>query len=121
MATSGYVSTFLNGLPADVRRALTQAFDYPLTGLRLGRAIPSRRAENLQMYFLQATTPATANEEFTIEHQLGRAPYLLVQVLPLDSTGGQLIRLGVSRAADASRIYLTSPETEAPVTVLVEG
>lgn len=120
MAKTAYVETLLGSLPVELKQAFRGAFDYVLNSLRFGRA-SGARAENLQLYFLHGTTPSTPNEEFTLSHSLGRAPYLLLQVMPLDVAGGQFVRLGVPRSADASRVYLTSPETDAPITLLVEG
>jgi hypothetical protein len=121
MARSAYTETLLGGLPVEIRRAFRAVFDYILTSLRIGRATAGTRAENMQWYFIQGTTPSTPNEIFSLEHKLGVAPYLVMQVLPVDSAGGQFVRLGVTQAADASRVYLCSPETDAPITLLVEG
>ena len=121
MAVSAYVETALGGLPAQVRSAFRVVFDYVLTSLRLGRPVVDRRAENMQWYFIQGTTPAVANEEFSIAHGLGRAPYVCLPVVPLDAVGGALVRLAVPRVADERRVYLTSPDVDAPVMLLIEG
>lgn len=120
MARATYIETLFGSLDAPIRRALKQAFTYLLDNLRFGRPEHSGRAENLQAYFFSGTTPSTANEEFSIIHGLGRAPYLAIPVLPLDA-GATFVRLHVPRAPDGNRIYLTSPETNAPITILVEG
>ena len=122
MATAGYIEAQLGSLPSAMRAVFRGVFDYVLTSFRLGRPTAQRRAENLQLYYLTATTPAIANEEFSIVHGLPRAPYLALPVLALDGLGGgQLVRLGVPRAADATRIYLTSPDVNAPIVLLVEA
>jgi hypothetical protein len=120
MANASYIATKLGGLDAPVRRVLDDIFTYILSNLRIGRPTADSRSENLQMYFLEATTPAVANTEFSLPHGLGRAPYLAIPVLPLDA-GAKLVRLTVSRAPDAARVYLSSPDTSAPVTILIEG
>lgn len=121
MANAPYVETLLAGLPAEVKKALKQAFDYVLVNLRLGRCAPGTRAENLQIYAVEGRTHATPETEFSIAHGLGRAPYLLVPVLALDTENAELVPLRVTRAADAARIYLASSVADAPIRVLIEG
>lgn len=121
MADASYLKTLFGGVETGLRRALDQAWDYVLGNLRLGRPIDSTRSENFQAYFYEATTPGVANTEFTVAHGLGRTPYLLVPVLPLDAVGAKIVRLQVTRAADAARIYLSSPDINAAVTIMLEG
>lgn len=120
MASASFISTRLGGLESAIRRVLDDIFTYILGNLRFGRPTADSRAENFQCYFLRATTPSTANQEFSIAHGLGRAPYLAIPVLPLEATE-QFVRLTVSKDPDASRVYLKSPDTSAPVTILIEG
>lgn len=120
MANAEYIASQLGGVEVSLKRLLVNVFRYLLTNLRFGRPEDQSRAENMQAYFYTAITPSVANEEFTIAHGLGRAPYLLIPVMPLDE-GAQIVRLTVSRAADAARVYLKSPDTDAPVTILLEG
>jgi hypothetical protein len=42
-------------------------------------------------------------------------------VLPLDTPGGQLVPLTVTRRADGTNVYVSSPVAEAVVTFFVEG
>jgi hypothetical protein len=120
MANSSYVQSLLGGLATDMRAAFKNVFDYVLQNLRFGPVAHQTRAENFQAYYLTSTTPATANQEFSIAHGLGIKPYVLLSVLPLDQVGAATVDLQVSRAADNSRIYLKSPSTSAVVYVLVE-
>lgn len=120
MARTAYIETLIGGLDSTLRRALKQVFEYVLGNLRLGRIEDKQRAENFQMFFFKATTPTTANTEFEIVHGFGRAPYLLLPVLPLDVVGAKMVRLEVSKASDANRIYLKSPETDATFYVGLE-
>ena len=108
MATMGYVESLIGGLDAGVRLALRRIFDYVLRNLRMGPVVNNTRSENLQAYFYTATTPGTANEEFSIAHSLGRTPTTLVPILGLDSVNQSIVPLVVSRAADATRVYLQS-------------
>jgi hypothetical protein len=121
MAKSSYVQTLLGTLDSDTRRVFSGIFDYVLQNLRVGRPTDQARSENLQAYFLTGTTPAVADTEFSIAHGLASAPYLLMPVLDLQGVNAQLVPLYVTRAADASRVYLASPETNAAFTVLVEA
>ena len=121
MAAIGYVKALLAGFPAEQKRALEQAFEEVLNNLRLGRPEHEERAENLQLYYYEGTTAAVANTEFTIAHGLGRAPYTLIPVLSLQDVNSQIVPLKVTRAADATRIYLSSSETNAVVKVAVEA
>lgn len=121
MANPTYIEALLGSLPSDQRRVFKQIFEYVLGNLRVGQPDDQVRSENLQAYFYEVTTPATANEEFSIAHGLGRAPYLLIPVLPLSTQGAQIVPLTVSQPADATRVYLTSSTASAPLTVLIEG
>ena len=121
MARAAFIDTITGGLDPDVRRVLKQIFEYVLGNLRLGQPIDQERAENLQAYFYEAVTPATPGTEFSIAHNLGTAPYLLVPVLPLQSVNAQIVPLTVTRLADVNRVYLSSSVASAHVTVLVEG
>jgi hypothetical protein len=121
MATSSYVRNLLT----PTLEAVARCFDYVLSDLRVGRVHPGEslqtRGGNLQWYPLSATTPAVADTEFSIRHGLKSAPYLLVPALPLDGAGGQLVPLTVTRPADGTRVYVSSPVTDAVVTFFVEG
>jgi hypothetical protein len=120
MADAAYVKSFLGSLSADAKLALSQAFTYVLTNFRLGGLNLGKRASNFQWYWFMGTTPAVANTEFSIAHNQGQIPTCVIPVLPLDQIGAQLVPLQVSRAADASRVYLKSSSTSAAVYVLVE-
>lgn len=121
MATSAYVETLCGGIESLVRKAIVGSFTYALKNLRWGRPGHQEQAENLQAVFLQGTTPAVANTEFSIEHGLATTPYLVIPVLDLQTVGSTVVRLQVSRAPDERRIYLQSPDASAAITVLCEG
>lgn len=120
MATEGYVLSLLGGLEDKTKRALTEVFRYVLPNTKFGPVSHQEKSESFQSYYLVSTTASTANDEFSIVHGMGRTPYLAVPVLPMDVVGAKTVRLEVSRAADAQRIYLKSPETSAPIVLLVE-
>jgi hypothetical protein len=121
MANASYIQTLLAAMSREDRQALNGVFEYLLANLRLGHADTGTRAENFQLYALEGTTASVANTEFTIAHGLGTAPYLLIPVLPLDAVNAELVPLKVTRAADASRVYLSSSVASAPIRMLVEG
>jgi hypothetical protein len=122
MANAAYVESLMGDMDRSLRRALRAVFDYILGNLRFGRpAAGSERCENFQLYPIEGTTPAVANEEFTIEHSLNVAPYMAIQVLDLQGEGSAMVRLRVERLADTKRVYLSSPDTNAPIRLLIEG
>lgn len=120
MANPAYIESLTAGLDSPTRLAFKRVFDYVLRNLRFGPVVHQDRTENLQAYYLSSTTPATANEEFTIAHGLARTPYVLIPVLGLDAVNSQIVPLTVSRAADEYRIYLKSSSTSAAIAVMVE-
>jgi hypothetical protein len=122
MADFGNVETMLAGvLDTNLRKILKAIHEYELKDLRFGRASDGDPSKNFGGGFFRLTTPAVANTEFSILHTFGRKPYLLIPVLPLDQIGAKIVRLEVTRAADASRVHLRSPETSAAVFVYLEG
>src|SRR5512146_682447 len=108
MATNGYVDQLLGTIEPNLKAALKRVFDYVLPEGRLGRPDDRQKSENFFAHFYTATTPSPAGTEFSIAHGLGRTPYLLVPVLPLDADGNQIVPLEVTRAADNVRVYLKS-------------
>jgi hypothetical protein len=122
VADKGYVRSLLAAIPdASTKRVLTQAFEHVLDNIRIGVPEHQTRAVNLQAYWLNSTTPATANEEFSIAHGLPTTPHYAIPVLELDKPGAMVVPLEVARAADSKRIYLKSTSTSAPFLLLVEA
>lgn len=78
------------------------------------------RAANAQWYRVSSTTAATANTEFAVAHGLSAPPGQIFPVLDLTQINSQMVPLTVSRAADATYLYLKSSSTSAPFTILVE-
>lgn len=87
------------------RRILTTAFEHVLGNIRVGEPVRQQRATNMQMYFQSSTTGASTGE-FTVEHGMGTQPSVLIPVLDVRQVGASLPQVEVSRAADASRVYL---------------
>lgn len=123
MANSSYLKSLVGSTPADIKAALGRCWEYLCDGsLRFGPVDSNRpRTENFAGIYVSGTTHATANTEFSLVHGLGTAPQVIVPVLDLNTLGSQLVPLAVStRAADATRLYLTSSSTGAAVTLYVE-
>jgi hypothetical protein len=121
MATSSYIDTLIGGLETSTKKALKSAFDYVLKGLRFGRPETATASENFAAAFYEATTHAVADTEFSIEHGFGRAPYMVIPVLPLDTPDARIVPLMVTQAADTKRIYLSSSTASAAIRLYVEG
>lgn len=120
MASKAYVESLLNRLKSDVRLVITQAFTHVLDNLQIGGVAHQEKAVNFRWIRLDGTTSTTANAEFSIVHGAGQTPLYVLPFAPLDSTGSWITRLKVTRVADANRIYLSSPDTNAAFSVLVE-
>lgn len=125
MANSGLVQSYLSAVPSAQRTPLLQAFLEILQNFTAGRPEPGvtqvERACNLRWYPLSFVTNAVANREVAIPHGLPTAPYLVIPVLDPTEVGGQLVPLTVTRVADDRFVYLSSPDTNATVTIFVEG
>ena len=122
MAAFGNVETKLAGI-ADraLRSILTSVFEYILKDVRFGRAGDGDSSQNFGGGFFYGTTDGVANTEFTLEHSFGRVPYLAFQVIPLNTANVKIVRLTNSKAADANRLYLKSPDTGADFVLYIEG
>lgn len=119
MATKGYIDQLLNALPAETRGPVVRSFQYLMDNLRFGLQGDRTRAENFQGYRFDATTSSVANTEFSIAHNLGYAPGVIIPLLPLEE-GAALVPLVVTKAPDPSRIYLRSSSTGAAISIYLE-
>jgi hypothetical protein len=117
MANKGYVDQLVNGLPTDLRYPIGSAIKYLMDNWRVGTGA---RAINAQWYRVSATTASVANAEFAVKHGLPGPPSQLFPVLDLSQINSQLVPLTVSKAPDATYLYLKSASASAPFTVLVE-
>lgn len=132
MASPGYIENQLTAISdSTTQRVLKSIFRYLLSNLKFGRATSggadqsavstSVASENLGGGFVTFRTPAVANTEFSVAHNFGTAPYLLIPCLPLDQVNAGMPRLVVARAADNSNIYLKSSDTDQAAYVFLEG
>jgi len=117
MAASGYVTTILNALDADIRKVIDQAFQYVMREYSLGAAT---KAENFAWYRVDGVTSTSANTEFSVVHGMSGAPAKFIPFLDLSVINATLPELTVSRAPDARRIYLKSPQTGASFMAYLE-
>ena len=120
MASIGYVRGLLGGITADLSRTFTLIFEHVLGNLRTGLPGHQKRAENFAWVQVDGTTATVANTEFSIQHGIETAPRVAFPCLDLTSANAQLVPLTVTRAADASRVYLKSSSTSAAFTLFVE-
>ena len=121
MASIAYIKTVLNRLEDKIKSPLYAAFEHLLdTGGQIGGVQHQEKAINYRWVRMDSTTATVANEEFSIAHGMGTTPLYVIPVVPLDSSGVWLPRLKVTRAADPSRLYLSSPDTGVQFTVFVE-
>lgn len=124
MSDIGDLRRLCQGIPdATTKRVMTEVVELLVGrgGIQLGAPDHQTRAKNLTAYYLDGRTSTTADAEFSVLHGLGKTPYVALAVLPLDTVGARTVRLRTTRAADSQRIYLSSPDTDAPFTVLIEG
>lgn len=120
MAALGGLETLLGGLDTKTKKVLQEVLRALVPNLRAGPVEHQTKLENFQRYYVNSTTNSTANEEFSVLHGMGRTPYTVREVLALDQVGAKTVRLEVTRAADAMRVYLKSPESAAPITLELE-
>ena len=122
MADFGAVETILSGLTGNQDKYIhQQVWKRVLPDLRFGRATAGTPAKNFGGGYFAATTPAVADTEFVVPHSFGRPPYLLIPVLPLDSTGANIVPMQVEAVADSRKIYLSSSVASANFVVYLEG
>lgn len=120
MADPGYIRGQLGSFDGAQKSALDTIFTYVLNNLRIGLPGNQKRAENFQLYELDAVTP-TSTGEFSIAHGLGTAPRFVLPVLDVTQAGNRFVTLETTRAADSKRVYLKSTSTSAPITFFVES
>lgn len=109
---AGTLETILAALPKEIRTVLVNYTNIWIKDLRFGAPGDTPAStENFAGALVPFTTSATPDGEVAIAHQLERVPRLAFPVLALDTVGESIVQLAVTRAADATYIYLSSPET----------
>jgi len=117
MANKGQAQLLVNGLDADVRKALTNLIDYTYSWFSLGG---KTKAENFAWYRVDGTTSSSANTEFSIQHGMDHIPQKAVPFLDFNNINSAMPVLTVTKAADANRIYLSSPSTGVSFSLYLE-
>ena len=123
MAAIGYLESLLNRLPVSVKAPLVQFAQEAFRNVRFGAPDASAVAcENMGGHLVPFTTSSTIDLEVAIAHQLGRdrTPRLAIPVLALDTVNSMIPALTVTRAADTTYLYLSSPNTGETVWLYVE-
>lgn len=120
MAVEGYVKALLGGVDATLKRVLQEAFRYVVENGRFGPPEHQTKSESFLAYYVESTTPSTANTEFSIQHGMGKTPYLAIPLIPLGSSGYELRNFVVTRPADNQRVYFRTGATNTKVFFLLE-
>lgn len=125
MATSSHARTLLGGLDANLKKALGEVSDYIFNNNLAFGPIDANDARtkttNMAGRYVKVLTSATAGQEFSVAHGLGRAPNVVWPVMhPRVTNSVYLGDLVVSRAADENRIYFTSQMQSATGFLYVE-
>jgi len=120
MSNIGHLESLLGPLPADIKPPLQTIIRELCNNWELGSVSDGEKARNARLYRFDAVTSTSVNGEFTINHGLGQVPRNLIPFAPLNAIGGQIVRLQVTRPADVNRVYLSSPDTNAAIAVLLE-
>ncbi len=120
MASIGFIESLLNVFPQDQRRALGESFREAIKLFRIGSPEAGKSSENLAGGFLEVTTSTTAGQEVAVAHGLGVTPYLVMPVVPVQSSGVSMVPFTVTRSADASNIYVSSSLTARTFRLYVE-
>lgn len=125
MATSSHVKSLIGGVDAQLKRALTECFDYVFNNSFAFGPIdadqPQTKTTNFYGRYIKVTTSATANQQVAVAHGLGRTPNVMMQVVSPRIVNSRFVGdLTNARAADENRLYLTSASTGAVVHLYVE-
>jgi hypothetical protein len=125
LATSSYAKSLIGALEAPLKKAFGDVFDYLLTNSLAFGPIDADATQSKTTNFLgryvKVTTSSVASREIAVAHGLGRAPNVMWQVTSPRVVNSRFLGdLTVSRAADETRIYLTSASTSATIFLYVE-
>jgi hypothetical protein len=121
VAALGGLEALLGGLEANTKKTMTEVLRALVPYLRFG-PVDTPKAENFAAYKVTSVT-GTSTGEFSVEHGIGRTPYLLVPMLDVTAVGAAMVPLEVTRSADDRRIYLKTQagSTNLPFSVYLEG
>lgn len=122
MAAVGYLESLLQSLPQEIKGPLIQFTREGFKTLRIGPPGSSAvAAENFGAHLVPFTTHGTANTEVAVAHGLPRAPTtILTGVLPAGTVNATNPVIAISRAADATYVYIKSATENASGWLYVE-
>lgn len=120
MAKAAFLKALFGVFPGVQKSALYQAADFLCD--RNWRFGPpgSTRSENMAGVFVQLTTSSVSTGVVSVAHGLGKIPDIFWPVGNPRVVNSFLPRLSVPRAADATRLYVTSPDTAVTCSLYVE-
>jgi hypothetical protein len=121
MPSTAYIESILSGLEPNARRVVSKAFEAVVSQMKFGPPIHQQPTRNWGGLYVQGQTAATPNEEFLVEHNLGKIPYVAIPVLSPRVAGSSVLDLAVSRPADDRFLYLKSSIANAAFWMIVEG
>jgi hypothetical protein len=125
MATSSFARTLIGGLEADIKKALSDVFDYLLNNTLAFGPIEANAAQtkttNFAGRYVKVVTSGTASQEVAVAHGLGRTPNVMWEVASPRVVNSVLsLNVSFTRAADENRFYVASASTGVTFWVYVE-
>lgn len=118
VASVGGLIALLGALESSLKKTFTEYTNAAFLNLRIG-PMETAKAENFNAFKIASITGSDTGE-FSVEHGIGRTPYLILPCADLSAVGSAIIPLEVTRAADDRRIYLKSTSTSAAFGVYIE-
>ncbi len=117
----GLIESTLNGLPEGVRKVMLNFVRQTFKSLAFGAPSSTvTSATNFGGHLVAVTTSGTTNQEVAIRHGLPRVPRLFIPALDPSDEDATLPEVTVTKAADATYLYVSSPETSKRFVLYVE-
>jgi len=121
VADVGFLESLAAPTPPDVRRSLIQIVREGFGKVEFGAPdVVAVKAKNFNARLVPVTTSSVADQEVAVAHGLARKPRLLIPALDPNTVNATIPALTITRAADATFFYLSSPTTTASFHVFVE-
>lgn len=117
----GTLTAFLNGLPTELKKTLTQYTEYAFKNISFGETGEGvTSAGNFKGVIVPFVTSASSGTEIAVAHGLERIPKVMYPMLPPLVVNATIPVLTVTRAADTKFFYVSSATTGASVWMYVE-
>lgn len=121
MAAIGYLESLVNTLPADEKKVLVEFIREAFKTLAFGAPDTTPvAATNFGGNLVPVTTSSVSNQEVAVPHRLDRKPRWLSPALDPNTVNASLPAFTITRAADATHVYLKSATTTATFWLYVE-